>query len=109
MAACCRDHAIALLSYGTVGGGFLSEHWLGRPEPSAALANRSLIKYKLIIDDFGGWALFQELLTVLADIARKHHCDNRFRGNPGRARPTAGGCGHRRRHERGSPAGSRAH
>jgi len=66
MVACCRDHGIALLCYGTVGGGFLSEHWLGRPEPSAALANRSLIKYKLIIDDFGGWALFQELLMILA-------------------------------------------
>ncbi len=75
MVACCRDHAIALLCYGTVGGGFLSEHWLGRPEPSAALANRSLTKYKLIIDDFGGWALFQELLTVLAGIARKRGSD----------------------------------
>ena len=75
MVACCRDHDIALLCYGTVAGGFLSEHWLGRLEPAAALANRSLIKYKLIIDDFGGWALFQELLTVLADIARKHRSD----------------------------------
>jgi aryl-alcohol dehydrogenase-like predicted oxidoreductase len=75
MVACCRDHGLALLCYGTVGGGFLSECWLGRPEPSGALSNRSLIKYKLIIDDFGGWALFQELLTVLAGIARRHGSD----------------------------------
>jgi aryl-alcohol dehydrogenase-like predicted oxidoreductase len=75
MVACCRDHGIALLCYGTVGGGFLSERWLGRPEPSDALSNRSLVKYKLIIDDFGGWALFQELLAVLAGIASRHGSD----------------------------------
>ena len=75
MVACCRDHGMALLCYGTVGGGFLSEHWLGRPEPSDALPNRSLTKYKLIIDDFGGWALLQELLTALAGIARRRGSD----------------------------------
>jgi diketogulonate reductase-like aldo/keto reductase len=34
-----------------------------------------LIKYKLIIDDFGGWDLFQELLATLGRIAVKHRCD----------------------------------
>jgi diketogulonate reductase-like aldo/keto reductase len=34
-----------------------------------------LIKYKLIIDDFGGWDLFQQLLAVLARIAAKHGTD----------------------------------
>ena len=51
----CRSYGISLLCYGTVAGGFLSDRWLGRPEPASALQNRSLIKYKLIIDDFGGW------------------------------------------------------
>ena len=60
---------IALLCYGTVCGGFLSERWLGKPAPQADLANRSLVKYKLIIEDFGGWGLFQELLGVLSRIA----------------------------------------
>jgi aryl-alcohol dehydrogenase-like predicted oxidoreductase len=68
----CRAHGIALLCYGTVCGGFLSERWLGRPEPPLELSNRSLVKYKLIIDDFGGWDLFQKLLMVLAKIAAKH-------------------------------------
>lgn len=68
----CRAHEIGLLCYGTVCGGFLSERWLGKPEPRCALENRSLIKYKLIIDDFGGWDLFQQLLAVLAAIAAKH-------------------------------------
>jgi aryl-alcohol dehydrogenase-like predicted oxidoreductase len=61
-----------LLCYGTVAGGFLSPRWLGAPEPREPYGNRSLVKYKLIIDDFGGWALFQRLLAVLDAIARKH-------------------------------------
>jgi aryl-alcohol dehydrogenase-like predicted oxidoreductase len=68
----CRAHEIALLCYGTVCGGFLSERWLGKADPQLELSNRSLIKYKLIIDDFGGWDLFQKLLAVLARIAAKH-------------------------------------
>jgi aryl-alcohol dehydrogenase-like predicted oxidoreductase len=72
----CRAHNIVLLCYGTVAGGFLSERWLGKDEPDrATLINRSLIKYQLIIEDFGGWALFQELLRVLARIATKHQID----------------------------------
>ena len=70
----CRSHDISLLCYGTVSGGFISERWLGRPPPQR-LTNRSLIKYKLIIDDFGGWGLFQELLMVLAGIAARHGAD----------------------------------
>jgi aryl-alcohol dehydrogenase-like predicted oxidoreductase len=72
---CCRTHGIALLCYGTVCGGFLSERWLDRPDPAATLSNRSLIKYKLVIDDFGGWGLFQELLTVLAGVAIRQGTD----------------------------------
>lgn len=75
MLDCCRAHGIALLCYGTVCGGFLSESWLDRPDPGSALSNRSLIKYKLVIDDFGGWGLFQELLKVLAGVARRHGTD----------------------------------
>ena len=76
----CRSHNIAMLCYGTVAGGFLSERWLGKPAPRrdgspADMTNRSLIKYKLIIDDFGGWDLFQQLLQVLAQIAARHGTD----------------------------------
>ncbi len=74
MTAFCRAHGIAVLCYGSVAGGFLSERWLGQAEP-AGLTNRSLIKYKLIIDDFGGWDLFQELLQALLGVARKHGTD----------------------------------
>jgi len=65
MTAFCEERGIALLTYGSVLGGFLSERHLGVGEPAAPLENRSLTKYKLIIDEFGEWALFQELLATL--------------------------------------------
>lgn len=71
----CRRERIALLCYGTVAGGFLSDRWLGVAEPERVGTNRSLIKYKLIIDDFGGWALFQQLLAALAAVAKRHRTD----------------------------------
>jgi len=73
MAAFCRDHAMTLLGYGTLLGGLLSEKYLGRPEPRRANLNTaSLQKYKNMIDAWGGWVLFQELLAVLKQIADKH-------------------------------------
>lgn len=68
----CRKNNIRLLCYGTLAGGFLSERYLGKAEPHEPLENRSLTKYKLIIDDFGGWGLFQELLSVLHEVAHRH-------------------------------------
>lgn len=72
MAGYCDTHAIGLLCYGSLAGGFLSERWLDAPEPAAPLENRSLVKYRLIIDEFGGWPLFQRLLRVLRDIGLRH-------------------------------------
>ncbi len=71
----CRAHRVGLLCYGSVGGGFLSDRWLGASEPFGALANRSLVKYKHIIDDFGGWPLLQELLAALRRIADRRGVD----------------------------------
>jgi aryl-alcohol dehydrogenase-like predicted oxidoreductase len=71
----CRANGIQLLCYGSVAGGFLSDAWLGKPEPRPPFANRSLTKYKLIIDDFGGWELFQRLLRTLRTIADRHATD----------------------------------
>jgi aryl-alcohol dehydrogenase-like predicted oxidoreductase len=73
MAAFCSDHGINLLTYGTVLGGLLSDRFIGRPEPGRAELNTaSLQKYKNMIDAWGGWALFQELLAALKEIADKH-------------------------------------
>jgi aryl-alcohol dehydrogenase-like predicted oxidoreductase len=72
LVALCQERGLKLLCYGTVAGGFLSDRWLGAPEPQEPFGNRSLAKYKLIIDDFGGWPLFQTMLTTLQEIGRKH-------------------------------------
>lgn len=69
LAALASRYGVSFLCYGSVAGGFLSEKWLGVTEPQTPLENRSLVKYKLIIDDFGGWELFQELLRTLKVIA----------------------------------------
>ena len=69
----CREHKITLLTYGTVLGGLLAEKYLGQPEPRrGALNTASLQKYKNMIDMWGGWPLFQELLAVLKPIADRH-------------------------------------
>jgi len=75
LAELCHKSGIHLLCYGSVAGGFLADRWLGAPEPRQPLENRSLTKYKLIIDDFGGWSLFQELLRALRRIADRHNTD----------------------------------
>src|SRR4029077_8001685 len=75
LADLCRRHDVHLLVYGTVAGGFLADRWLGAPEPKPPFENRSLTKYKLIIDDFGGWDLFQALLRTLRRIADRHDTD----------------------------------
>ncbi len=66
---------VPLLCYGSVAGGLISERWLGVPEPAAPFENRSLAKYLLIVAEFGGWALFQDLLVALDRVARRHGSD----------------------------------
>jgi aryl-alcohol dehydrogenase-like predicted oxidoreductase len=73
MAQHCSDSGIRLLTYGTVLGGLLAEKNLGQPEPRPSeLGTASLRKYKQMIDAWGGWSLFQELLVALKGIADKH-------------------------------------
>lgn len=73
MAGLCGEHAVQLLTYGTVCGGLLSVRYLEVPEPRRAELNTaSLQKYKQMIDAWGGWPLFQKLLSVLDATARKY-------------------------------------
>ena len=70
----CQKHNMNLLTYGTLLGGFLSEKYIGKPEPvKSDLDTLSLQKYKNMIDTWGGWNLFQELLLVLEEIGKKHN------------------------------------
>lgn len=61
-----------ILCYGTLAGGFLTDAWLDRPDPGFEFDNRSLVKYRLIIDEFGPWSQFQELLGALRNIGDRH-------------------------------------
>jgi aryl-alcohol dehydrogenase-like predicted oxidoreductase len=102
MAAQCARDGIGLLCYGALAGGFLSDRYLGHPDPTSPLENRSLVKYRLIIDEFGGpstlplaqgrpepgrgttgsgpsratskdgWDRFQEMLAALGVVAARH-------------------------------------
>ena len=73
MSEFCQQRGITLLSYGAVLGGLLSERHLGRPEPRRdELNTASLQKYKRMIDVWGGWGLFQELLAQLKRIAERY-------------------------------------
>ena len=75
MATACARLDVKLLCYGAIAGGFLSDRWLGVQDPGHAFENRSLVKYRLIIDEFGGWDLFQDLLKALRRIANRQGAD----------------------------------
>ncbi|ENH64123.1 hypothetical protein FOC1_g10004391 [Fusarium oxysporum f. sp. cubense race 1] len=55
-------------------GGFIADKWLNQPEPDVYDTNitPSQRKYYGMICSWGGWGLFQELLSVLRTIATKH-------------------------------------
>lgn len=77
MAAVCVANNIKLLTYGTLCGGFLSDKWLDQPEPDlygpAGGITPSQRKYYGMICNWGGWALLQDLLRALRNIATKHN------------------------------------
>ncbi|CAN8102217.1 unnamed protein product [Discula destructiva] len=69
----CIARGVGLLCYGTLLGGFLSEKWLGQPEPADIEAlNWSLRKYLRFIHAAGGWESFQMVLEALDQVAKKH-------------------------------------
>jgi aryl-alcohol dehydrogenase-like predicted oxidoreductase len=78
LAPFCREQGIALLCYGALAGGFLTDRYLdgadGTDDPDESPerpANRSLVKYRLIIEEVGGWHRFQRLLGALNDAAAR--------------------------------------
>lgn len=69
----CENSNVYLLCYGSLSGGFLSERYLEAPEPVSPLENRSLVKYRLIIDEFGGYDQFRHLLKTLKEIGDQYN------------------------------------
>ena len=73
LAGFCQSNGASILAYGTLCGGLVSEKYLGKPEPrQSGLDTLSLRKYKRMIDQWGGWKLFQDLLSTLDRIAQSH-------------------------------------
>ncbi len=73
MSDLCLAHGVKLLAYGTLGGGFLSDRWVGRDEPAESdIADWSKMKYRRFIAAMGGWAPFQRMLREVQAIARRH-------------------------------------
>lgn len=73
MSHLCASRDVGLLCYGTLLGGFVSEKWLGQPEPADLDAlNWSLRKYIRFIWAAGGWAAFQVVLMALETVSKKH-------------------------------------
>jgi len=71
----CQKREIKILAYGVLLGGFFSEKYLKADEPTRAdLDTASLQKYYNMIQEWGGWELFQELLDTLDTISKKHDC-----------------------------------
>lgn len=72
MVRLAEERGLGLLCYGTLAGGFLSERYAAARKPEGEFGTRSLTKYSLIIDEFGGWERFQTLLEVLGRVAERH-------------------------------------
>lgn len=73
MAAVCKKYNVKLLAFGTLAGGFLTDAWLGKPEPKQSELNTwSQMKYKRFIDAAGGWQPYQHVLKTIRTVADKH-------------------------------------
>ncbi|KAL2612241.1 hypothetical protein R1flu_023933 [Riccia fluitans] len=76
MSELCQLTGVKLITYGTVMGGLLSNKWLdvkiNVPFMGPKIDTPSLGKYKRMVDAWGGWGLFQELLRTCDQIGKKH-------------------------------------
>ncbi|MEM9387449.1 MAG: aldo/keto reductase [Pseudomonadota bacterium] len=68
MTSLAEKSSLKLVPYGVLAGGFLTDRYRG-VVASASQANRSLTKYRLIIEEAGGWDAYQGLLELLHEIA----------------------------------------
>lgn len=69
----CQQNNVKLLTYGTLAGGLLTDRYLNTPEPARRdLNTASLRKYKQMIDAWGSWDLFQQLLMTMRTVGDKY-------------------------------------
>lgn len=72
MQALCAQHQIALLPYGPLAGGFLSNKFLGVSTPPGESDHARSFYYSSMIRNHGGWAPVRELLGILDQIAQPY-------------------------------------
>jgi aryl-alcohol dehydrogenase-like predicted oxidoreductase len=73
LAPFCVEHGVQLLAYGTLAGGWLTERWLGAPEPDwERLSTWSQMKYGRFLRVAGGWSALQRVLEAAAAVAARH-------------------------------------
>ena len=72
MTAFCHQNDIAVIASDVLVGGFLSDAWLGATDPEKRIGDSETLASRQIIETFGGWSLFQELLMTLQSIATRH-------------------------------------
>lgn len=72
LCAWAMAHGVAVLAYGTLAGGLIDARWLGRPDPGFRPAADAHFhaEYRAVVEAFGGWALYQDLLSALDATAR---------------------------------------
>ncbi len=68
----CSKHNVKLLVFGTLCGGLLDEKYLGQQDPESNKAFEKRGLYHKLINNFGGWQLFQRLLKTLDEISQEH-------------------------------------
>jgi aryl-alcohol dehydrogenase-like predicted oxidoreductase/enamine deaminase RidA (YjgF/YER057c/UK114 family) len=72
LAPLCVERGVHLLAYGTVAGGWLTERWLGQPEPDwERTGTWSQMKYGRFMRAAGGWTAFQHVLAAAARVAAR--------------------------------------
>lgn len=70
LAGVCRERGVCLLGYGTLAGGLLADG-PGGPGASAPADNRSLRKYRLIVDEVGGPQALERARAELTTVAAR--------------------------------------
>mmetsp|Transcript_12769 Transcript_12769/g.19163 ORF Transcript_12769/g.19163 Transcript_12769/m.19163 type:complete len:798 (-) Transcript_12769:423-2816(-) len=68
----CKAQGIAFLAHGCLCGGLLSDYWIDKPQPEISSLQPGMALNLVLVQHYGGWQSFQDLLHCLAKIAAKH-------------------------------------
>ncbi len=68
----CRGAGVALLTYGALAGGFLTDRWHGQTDDAQPPGPE---EYRCMVDEAGGWDALQSVLAVLNEVAQARGVD----------------------------------